>query len=673
MLYTDQDYTTAPVLGLPADGGNGSTNSWTQRQPQISWTHVFRPTDLNEFSTSYLRNNARGWPSQSDQDLNSKYGLPYPIPGSYSGGLTLLQISGFTSIGTGLTFFQLINKFEVSDSYTAVRGAHTLKFGFRWAAKTFYNQINCNQCRGALSFNGAYTQQPGFGTTGSPVADFLLGVVASAQERNRANELDEGRDIEWYAQDRWRVNSKLTVSAGINYQYNPPNWESRDSVSSVLFSLATPNSAQIIVPQGMSDANFTLVKNLFPYITVRRAPELDRGLVHNTYLNFAPRLGLAYQLGKNTVLRTGYGIYYGFTDVVNQVPTLNPPTRVLFQATGNNINPTLFIDRNVFGINPFSTVIPAPGYNAVRDPNIRPDLTQMYNLRLQHEFKSNWLVEAGFMGNRSSRILIITNLNDAVPALPSDTSSIQSRRRISSLLGPIQYMGAQGFSNYNALTLNLEKRFPEGFTVLANYTWSRALGVAPALTQGINPPNIQNPVDLKREYGPLEFDIENRFVISYLYLLPFGQGRRFLPKASRAVDLVVGGWQLNGITTLQGGFPLTPTLSFSLGKTETTSRPNAIGDPTKTSRQPSDWINPAAFAIPSNAEIAAGNFFGNAGSGSVRAPGLVNFDFSIFKNFAIREGMRLQFRTECFNLTNTPFFGIPTTQLMANGQNTRKH
>ena len=119
----------------------------------------------------------------------------------------------------------------------------------------------------------------------------------------------------------------------------------------------------------------------------------------------------------------------------------------------------------------------------------------------------------------------------------------------------------------------------------------------------------------------------------------------------------MGGWQLSGITTLQGGFPLTPSLSISLGRTFTNSRPNIIGDPTKTSRQPDDWLSRAAFAVPSNAEIASGNFFGNAGRGSLRSPGLVNFDFSVIKNTNIRENVRLQYRCEFYNLTNTPFFG----------------
>ncbi len=283
----------------------------------------------------------------------------------------------------------------------------------------------------------------------------------------------------------------------------------------------------------------------------------------------------------------------------------------------------------------------------------------MYNLMVQRQLGADTVVEVGFMGNRGSGLLINPNINDAYPAPPTDTSSPQSRRIVSTRLGNLPYISPQGFSNYNALIVSLEKRYSRGISLLANYTWSRAFGVAPPLNAGINAVPVLNVLDLKRHYGPLEFDIQQRAVFSYVYDLPFGKGKRYLGQTSRALNHVLGGWQFGGITTFQGAFPITPVLGVSLGRTFTNSRPNAVGDPAQSSRQPHDWINRNAFAIPSGADVAAGNYFGNTGTGSVRAPGLVNFDFSILKNIAVRENIRGQFRTEFFNLTNTPFFGLP--------------
>ena len=136
--------------------------------------------------------------------------------------------------------------------------------------------------------------------------------------------------------------------------------------------------------------------------------------------------------------------------------------------------------------------------------------------------------EAGYMGNRSSRILMVQPVNDAAFALPNDTSAPQTRRRVTTLLGAINYLTPSGYSNYNAMTLSLDKRFSQGLSLVGSFTWSRALGMAPAITEGINGSAIQDPTNLAREYGPLEFDIVRRFVASYLYELPFGKGKHFL-------------------------------------------------------------------------------------------------------------------------------------------------
>jgi hypothetical protein len=286
----------------------------------------------------------------------------------------------------------------------------------------------------------------------------------------------------------------------------------------------------------------------------------------------------------------------------------------------------------------------------------------MYNLTIQRELLPNLMVEAGYIGNRSTGGLVTTNANDASPALPNDTSSPQSRRLVSTQLGNLTYFAPQGSTLYNALTLAVEKRFSRGLSLLANYTWSRATGIGiSAGANGLNDAPILNPLDLRREKGPVDFDVINRAVFSYVYELPFGKGRAYLSSLAPGWDFLVGGWQVSGITTLQGGFPLTPVIGSSLGKTFTNSRPDAIGDPAQSARQPYNWLNAAAFAVPTNAQIAAGDFFGNAGRGSVRAPGLVNFDFSMMKNFSIREWLKAQYRCEVFNLTNTPFFGLPTS------------
>jgi hypothetical protein len=660
IIYTDEHNSVAPPLGLGIDIGSLATSfSTNQRAIQLAWTHMFRASDLNDFRVGFLRNTYAPASITPTQNLNAQYGIPMPFYGPPEGGLASISIAGYTGMGGSASSSQPINKYEISDAYTAIRGPHTLKFGFRMGLKFYYTQYLCTNCLGNFSFNNVYTEQPGFGASGNSIADFLLGIASSANFRTLANEYSDGRDIQAYAQDKWRVSSKLTVTAGVLYAYDPPGYEVRGRGSSVLFNDAVPGSAEIVVPKNMSDANYNLLKNvLFPFMPVARGTNLSNSLVHNAYLNFAPRVGFAYQLNSRTVIRAGYGVFYGFPDVQNYLNSLNAPSRVILSYAGNNINPSIFINQPVVGSNPLGSQLVTPAM-FIFNPDGRPDFNQMYNVSVQHELPGNWLVSAGYMGNRGANVQMVDDINNPTPALPNDTSSLQSRRPVTTQLGMLSFVTPQGWSNYNAMTLSAEKRFSQGFSILTSYTWARALGVAPPIVEGINNVSIQNINNLAMQYGPLEFDVHSRFVASYQYELPFGRGRHFLVNASRALDLVIGGWSFNGITTLQDGFPLTPTLSFSLAKTDINSLPDLVGNPMNTSHQPSNWLNPAAFAIPTNAQIAAGDLFGNEGTGTSRSPGLVNFDFSIFKNFAITEGKRLQFRSEFFNLMNTPFFGQP--------------
>jgi hypothetical protein len=186
--------------------------------------------------------------------------------------------------------------------------------------------------------------------------------------------------------------------------------------------------------------------------------------------------------------------------------------------------------------------------------------------------------------------------------------------------------------------------------VLANYTQSRALGNTDAAAK--------SPYNLRDSYGPLSFDVHGRLSLAAIFDLPVGKGKKILGGVPATLDQLVGGWQVNVISVLQGGLRSTPLLTYSLGRTTTLSRPNCIADPTSgAARQPYQWINAAAFAIPTTGEIAAGNFFGNCGAGVIALPGMVNFDVSVLKDFRLTERIKAQFRAESFNFGNTPFFG----------------
>ena len=306
--YSNQDGTTAPILGFPIDGNTGLLLLNENRQLGAGWTHVFSPSVLSELRIGYARNVRLTQPAQEDKNLNAEFGIPFPNPGPGLGGLAQLSIAGFTALGTqNGTFPQYMNKYEITEHVTVIKGRHTMKAGVQAQLKLFQNRNACNNCRGALAFNGNYTQQPGFSGTGSAVADFLTGVANTATLGNSRNVTALGRDLDLYAQDRWLVNSKLTVTAGLRFQYHPPSSAKQGLNTNAIFGPGSAN-LKVVVGPDLSDERFNFTKNvLLPFVPVVRAGDvgLDAGLVHNTSGQFAPRLGIAYQLGPKTVLRTG--------------------------------------------------------------------------------------------------------------------------------------------------------------------------------------------------------------------------------------------------------------------------------------------------------------------------------------------------------------------------------
>ncbi len=375
-IYSDQHSDTAPVFGFPIDGGGQSLTS-NQRQFAAAWTRVLSPANLNELRISYARKLRFTESLQNEEDLNGRFGIPFPFNGPGYGGLANMTIAGVTTIGSLCCRFpQYLNKYELADNFTMIRGAHTLKFGFQGMLKVFQNRGACNNCRGVLNFNGVFTQQPGFGNTGSATADFLFGTLNAATFDNVRNVSAVSRDYYLYIQDKWRVNSKLTVTLGLRYGHYPPTWVKAGSItSSVVFERGFRNPQ--IVTSPVDDARLAFFRDvLVPFVSVRRASDLglSNGLVKDTPEDFGPRLGIAYRLSQKTVLRAGYGIFYGYPDQASVGLATNPPNFLAITETSNAVDPTFLLNRSVFGPNPFNRALTNPAWIGIRDPNFRYDL-----------------------------------------------------------------------------------------------------------------------------------------------------------------------------------------------------------------------------------------------------------------------------------------------------------
>ena len=513
-----------------------------------------------------------------------------------------------------------------------------------------------NGPRGSFTFLSSWTAalNPTTGNpvahTGQPVADFLLGyptnmsgAVGTSQTHFRFY------TDNFYAQDDWKITRDLTLNYGLRYEYvSPPTAEELNHVFGF---------------------DFQTGKQLFPTLG-----QIRDSIVKPDYLDFAPRLGLAYNPSwANTwVFRAGAGVYYDQTQMnETQFTTNSPPTffRQNDNYTGRGLPPAQF------GVNALPIVNVPPittGYQTPKGTNLfaeqldgRKPREYMWNFSVQKSINGNWLAEASYIGSQGR--LLSKRYNADAPVEASSLYSIVPGAQPFSNLNGILYSSLAGKSTFNALNLKLERRFGGGFSVLLAYSWSHSIDTDSGGSFGS--PNL-NPGNFQLDRGSSDFDIRQRFVGSVLYELPFGNGRRFLGHVPGALNQLVGGWQLNLIPSVESGVnrsvtsPNTSTIAYI------TQRANATGVNSGSSFTKNGvditpgqgfsgnntslyWFNPNAFSL------TAPLHFGTSGRDIISAPGFMNRDMSLFMDFRIREAMTLEFRGEFFDAFNQVRFDPP--------------
>ena len=450
-----------------------------------------------------------------------------------------------------------------------------------------------------------------------------------------------------------------------------------------LRSISANNS--ILVPKGQT-------AQLTPYLAANIPIERTGtpGLINPDLNNFAPRLGLAYQINEKLVLRAGAGLFYGGQEngpYSNPSPGFNPPFSVTqsynLPCFANSANPG-HTDCSIPGLNILNQGFPA---DALTDPNtpiffsinpkLRTPFTSQWHLGFQYQLPSDSVFEVSYAGSHGSHLYNFYNGNQAVPdatfcTTPPNTPGncpTDARRPAqqcdNSVFPPscndvfdtgIDELRSDGFSNYNSLQVRYEKNFSKGLQFQASYTYAHALDDASSAALGsLNNGDFRDQRYPFLEYGNSDFDVRHRFVISYVYQLPFGNGKRYGNEATGIKQSAIGNWQIAGITTASTGNYFTVTDSSSNvsasdgggGVGYYTVRPNLVGNPNGKPCMPGAFFNTCAF------EPNTVNFtFGNAGRNIVRGPGYQNWDFSIFKMFPISEQKRFEFRAEFFNIWN---------------------
>ena len=568
--------------------------------------------------------------------------------------------SGYTSMA-GSSFdqrpkTQTFKVIEGIDNLTWVKGRHIFKFGaeIRYWQPLFTDSSNY---QGAWSFSGINTQNPArTAGTGDAFADWMLGFPVSSA-RAYPGDWFGGDATYWhfFAQDDFKVNSRLTLNIGLRYEYSPWMRGYKDQLGTFNGNLAKPiivasNSNQIdLTSQFSSPTAYALFGNL---IQTSSQAGLPLSITNPDKNQWAPRFGLAWRpFGEHTVLRGGYGIFYEMENTDGRVNRNSLPfllSETVFNTANTIPNRTLgnfFLGQSLgsAGVNPAMN----PTYT-----HLRRGSDQHWNFGIQQQLSRDTVVEVDYVGNHGIHLNSTNPFNDPLPG----SGAIQARRPYP-VFGGINYFSQDMSSDYHALQVKTEKRYGSGIWFLLSYTYSKSITIQDTPAAG---------GDFYFERALSSFDVPQNIAFNMGYALPVGRGKRFLNNAGAIAQGAFGGWRVQGITIVRSGQPFTPTISRDVANTGVANqRPNIIGTPVMVGT-PTCWYyvasNPACpsggtniFAVP------AANTYGNGGANVLRSQWLRNFDVSVFKEFPVTESSLLQFRAEFFNVTNTPTFGIPNT------------
>jgi len=654
----------ASVPGFPVGQEQRAQNFVAQE------THTFSPAMVSVLRFSFLRNKFL-YGERTNHTTPASLGFQYQPSLGLATGPPFIQVNGYTTIGDPITGPRNTyeDAFDYSASMSWVHGRHEVKFGGG------YQHLHVNVLQG-IATNGFFVFAP-FPVVPDAFASFLFGQpVFFLQGRGDFARGINGKSLNSYVQDTYKVRPRLTLNVGLRYELPFPYTEAK-------------NRQTLWIPGRQS----TVLPNAPPGLLYPGDPGVPAGLIPTFKKGFAPRIGLAWDpTGSSKWLVTSaYGVFYEPYYTGQGGPLQSPISAPPFLQTLQISTPNFADPYN--GNPPVNGQFATPLTNLTLAPNLPLPYAQDWDLNIQRSFGSDLLFEIGYVGTKGTKLPRFIEANPAIyiPGVdskgnPISTSGNADQRRIHSgctLADPpskCQFSSTgliSGIANsaYNALEASLKKRFSHGVSFLASYTYSKAIDDASSfnLTGSASKPLAgendlaQNPFNLAAERGPSLFDARHRFVLSYQWSLPFWK------QSHEWYQHALGGWQLNGIATLMSGTPFTvfdsTDVSEQGGAPEITgfsaNRPDLVAgqNPNAGPRTPGAWLNKNAFqqVIPNpNSPVQQ---FGTAGRNIGLGPRYSNWDFSAFRNIRVAESKQLQFRAEFFNILNHTNFRLPDSDI----------
>ena len=651
---------------------------------QLNYTHTFNANLLLELKAAYTRiDNVSNSPN-SGTNAATAVGFPNNInfgPLS-SSGLPLINIAGFAPLGDSnfVPIVDISNTFQYSGAVSYNRGTHTFKFGAELIRRQAQNQQSNN---GVGNINFGLPEDGGTASINN-LATFLTGAF-TGEGRNTDLFTPNYRSWEtgFYAQDSWKVRPWLTVNYGLRYDIYTPFTEVDGRISNF-----DPATNQLLVP-----ARELAALNAQGVNTTGIVASSDTAGLKTTYSNFEPRVGFAASLGHQLVLRGGFGIASYPGNYTSNASFKNAPFVGIYapNVNGQGCQSTLAtqIETNSTGRSTLPSCqaglgqttalgqgIPIPVPQSLNSPslslpdnvalNFRTSYVEQFNLLLEKQFGQN-VITIGYVGSVGRHLPVVLNdINVPNPLTasaslrgPDGRFDVRPTANILPGLGSVGEYLSIGSSSYHSLQTSFQRRYSNGLTVSANYTYSHSIDDATTLSyEGQEGFGNANPFAIHQfETGNSDLDLRHRFLASATYELPFGKN------FEGAKKLALAGWQTNSVLVWNSGSPFSITDNFTgfgnsvfngIGGGPT--RPDQIAPATVSNPNVAQAFNINAFAIPTLGTI------GNTRRNSLYGPNFRHFDLSVFKEFPVTDRAKLQFRAETFNLTNTPNYFVANNQ-----------
>ena len=676
------EYQGTSVSAGVLPGLGGTTNAPVSRSGVITESHTFSPNFLNEFRFGFSRNQTFLTVTDSGFDASTifKGANGAPLPGVVNGtknvldsGLPTITVSGgFAVLGTANNYPQgrITNTYEIFDNMSWVSPFGASKHSFRWGF-----HIRREEARRFLdgSFRGTFNFQS--------FSDFAAGLVNTSSVHTGSTLAYWRRyPFDLYWQDTYKIKDNLTVNYGIRYEYPSAIYQTRLEATNFIPGIGPMllSTNQVLGIDPTKVGYSALYTTPGPYTLSNSGVNADKN-------NVAPIVGIAYTprfapsiFGHDdTVIRTGFRV--GYDEVFNNIPAnmgLNPPYSLTTNQTAFVTQPGKFgwatgYEQNVPLVSNYGKQgpgLPTSGLVSIsaQDPNLRNAYIYQYNFGIQRRIGQDFSIEADYMGSSGHKLLLNIDLNE--PYVTVNNPARRGNQSPNVQLFPYQTFAGINTgkdianSNYNGLVLTGNYRGRRGMFLQASYTYGKSLDNSStwSLPSG-QPGGVADPRNLSLEYGPSNFDIRHRAVITYVVDLPVGPGHRLFGWNNVFNRELIGGWQVSGITTFQSGAPFTvynSSADFS-GFNQFFDRPDVVGTGklTQNNRNPD-----AAFATSFFSSTPPTGRVGTSGRDQYYGPGLANYDFSVAKNFPLgSERLHLQFRGDLFNIFNHTNFSNPVS------------